>query len=333
MQQDARVGGPSPVGSVAVVVPCRNELATLPALLASIEGQTRRPERVVVADGVSTDGTREWLEAAARDRPWLQVVDNPARQISAALNRAVAAAHSEVVARMDAHATYAPDFLEAVVRVFDERPEVVAVGGAMTSVGQGSWGRSIATVLSRPVGMGGARHRVGGEGGPVDHAFSPAYRRDALLAAGGFDEAFLANEDFELDVRLRAEGGTVWLEPTARCTWRVREHPVALSRQMFRYGSFKARTLLVHPDSLRLRQLVPPALIVGLAALTIGSRRLGGSAGLVYLLAAGSAGASAARADGTSRWRAAAAVPVIHLSWGAGLLAGLVAHRSARTSA
>jgi succinoglycan biosynthesis protein ExoA len=314
-----------PDTAVSVVVPARNERTALPLLIAAIERQTRPPREVVVADGMSEDGTREWLREAQRSRPWLTVLDNPRRQISPALNLAVAATTSPIVARMDAHATYAQDYLERVAAVFAGRPEVVAVGGAMTSVGRGAWGQAIASVLRRPFGLGGARHRVGGAGGPVDHVFSPAYRRDPLLAAGGFDPTFLANEDFELDCRLRKRGGVVWLEDSARCSWQVRESPRALATQMWRYGFYKARTLRRHPDSLRLRQLAPPALLLTLTGTALMDRRRGALLAGGYLVAAGALGTRAAAQDGTSRWRAAAAVPLVHASWGAGLLAGAAA--------
>lgn len=313
---------PSP--AISVVVPARDERRTLPLLLDSIERQTRPPREVIVADGGSQDGTRQWLREAQRTRPWLIVLDNPRRQISPALNLAITAAAGPVVARMDAHATYAPDYLERVGAVFAQRPDVVAVGGRMATVGHGVWGAAIASVLRRSFGLGGARHRVGGASGPVDHAFSPAYRRDAVLAAGGFDAGLLANEDFELDCRLRKQGGVVWLESAAACSWQVRETPLALARQMWRYGFYKAETLRRHPDSLRSRQLAPPALLLGLAAAGLLGRRQAAVVAGSYLGIAGALGAHAAGQDGTSRWRAASAVPVVHVSWGAGLLAGAV---------
>ncbi len=314
---------------VSVVVPARNERNTLPVLIEAIERQTLAPFEVLVADGESDDGTRAWLIEAGRTRPWLRTVDNPQRTISHGMNAAIAQASGDIVARMDTHAIYAPDYLAEVVSVFQSHPEVVAVGGAMATEGKGPWGRAIASVLSRPFGLVGAKHRVGGEGGPVDHAFSPAYRRTAVQDAGGFDPAFLANEDFELDQRLRKNGGVVWLHTGAKCTWFVRESPKALAKQMFNYGFFKARTLRVHPDSLRMRQLAPPVLIALLASITLVNRRAGLATTTAYLGAAGGLGARAARADQTSAWRAAVAVPVVHLGWGAGFYAGLVKHRRA----
>ena len=310
--------------SVSVVVPTRNEAVRLPALLDSIEAQTWVPVEVIIVDGMSTDGSRDWLANVATSRPWMAVVDNPARNIPAALNTGLRRARGDLVARMDTHADYAPDYIEALVRVLQRRVEVVGAGGAMDSAGRGRWGQAIAAVLRRPVGMGGAPHRVGAEEGPVDHVFTGCYRRAALLQVGGFDQRLLANEDFELDTRLRKAGGTVWLVPQARSLWYVPESLPALARKMFRYGRFKAMTLRMHPESIKVRQLAPPSLLVGLLGLGVVRPQWGVTATGVYLGAAAAAGARAGAADDASPWRAAMVPPVVHLCWGAGLLAGLV---------
>jgi cellulose synthase/poly-beta-1,6-N-acetylglucosamine synthase-like glycosyltransferase len=289
-----------------------------------LEQQTWQPSEVIVADGCSTDGSREWLARAAEERPWLTVVDNLDRTVPAAMNAALAAATGDFVARMDAHADYAPDHIETLVKVLLQRPDVVSAGGAMASAGNGPWGRAIASSLSRRIGLGGARHRVGGTGGPIEHVFTGCYRRPALAAAGGYDERLLANEDFEMDARLRSAGLVVWLHPEARSTWYVRETVPALAKQMWRYGHFKALTLRLRPESLRLRQLAPPALVVLLVALLATLPLTGAIALAGYLAAAGGAGALAARADGAPAWRGAVVPPVVHLSWGVGLLLGAV---------
>jgi hypothetical protein len=96
---------------------------------------------------------------------------------------------------------------------------------------------------------------------------------------------------------------------------------------MWRYGFYKALTLTMHPGSLRARQLAPPALLLSLLAATLVRPRSGAALALAYASVAGAAGARAARSDGASAWRAAVVVPVVHLSWGAGLLAGGLTHR------
>ena len=307
-----------------MVIPVRDELERMPHLLACIEAQSLPPDEVVVADGRSSDGTRAWLEGALAGRPWLSVVDNPQRTVPAGLNQALRVATGELVARMDAHADYHPDYLAQLVRVLVADPEVVVAGGAMDTRGRGPWGHSIAAVLRRRVGLGGARHRIGGAGGPVEHVFTGCYRRRAVLHVGGYDERLLANEDFELDTRLRHRGGLVWLEPRATCTWYVRETIPALARQMWRYGYYKAGTLRLHPTSVKARQLLPPGLILGLLGLTLTRRRWGVVASCLYVGAAAAAGAHAARSDGAAAWRGALVPVVVHICWGSGLLAGIV---------
>lgn len=309
--------------SVSVVVPTRNEVVHLPTLLDAIEAQTWAPIEVIVVDGMSTDGSRGWLAGATTSRPWMTVVDNLARSIPAALNTGLRRARGDLVARMDTHADYAPDYIEALVGVLQRHAEVVGAGGAMDTSGRGRWGQAIAAVLRRPVGMGGAPHRVGADEGPVDHVFTGCYRRTALLQVGGFDERLLANEDFELDTRLRKAGGTVWLVPQARSIWYVPESLPALARKMFRYGQYKAVTLRIHPESIKARQLAPPSLLLGLLGLSCLRPRWGVTATGVYLGAAAAAGARAAAVDAAPSWRAAVVPPVVHLCWGAGLLVGL----------
>jgi hypothetical protein len=260
------------------------------------------------------------------------VLDNPDVVIPAALNRAVAATTAEIVARMDAHAQYAPDYLECIIKVLASRPDVAGAGGAMRTEGSGPWGEAIAAVLRSRWALGGAPHRIGGAGGPVDHVFCTAYRRDVVIAAGGWDAHLLANEDAELDYRVGATIGPIWLEPRAQSTWMTRTSPTALARQMWRYGFFRARTVHLHPTSLRVRHLAPVMVAGGLALGLVVRPRWGMRATALYLTAGGTVAAVTASGAGASRWRAAVALPIVHLAWGSGMLIGLVRHRGATSA-
>ncbi|MCY7396082.1 MAG: glycosyltransferase family 2 protein [Nocardioides sp.] len=327
--------------SVDVIVPLRNEAHTIPAFLAMLRAQTLPPRTVIVADGMSEDASRTLLRAAQERMPELRlrIIDNPERIVPAALNACLREVGSAVVARMDTHAEYDPEYLATVVQCLAERPDVAGVGGAMSTRGRGVWGQAIASTLRRPWGLGGARHRVGGASGPIPHVFSGCYRTEALRSIGGWDERFHANEDFEADTRLREAGHQLWLEPRARSTWFVRESPSKLAVQMWRYGYFKALTLRLHPDALQVRQLAPPALVVVLVAGSLVDRpRTVGVAG-IYLSLTAVLGARASAQDGSSMIRGAVVPAIVHLSWGSGLLAGLftfwrparAGHRESRT--
>jgi succinoglycan biosynthesis protein ExoA len=329
--KSVRNEGARELPSVSVIVPARNEIGNIRDLVACIERQTVAPLEVLVMDGCSTDGTWELLEDLARTRPWLRPVRNPDTITPAALNIGFTQSNGTIVARMDTHAHYPADYIETALRTFAEHPEVWAVGSAMATVGVGEWGRAIATVLSRPFGLGGARHRVGGRGGPVEHVFTGVYVRERVIQAGGFDTALLANQDYELDYRLRMLGGTIWLEPSLRSDWHAKESPTALLRQMSRYGYYKALTLRRHPRSLRPRQLAPPLVVALLLSSAVTRAPWVIRLSALYLAGAAGVGAMAGRQDGASPWRAGLTVPLVHLAWGGGLLAGLLRHNLART--
>jgi GT2 family glycosyltransferase len=314
--------------TLSVVVPVLDERPHLPALLASLRAQTRVPDEVLVVDGGSTDGTREWLAAeATRYRSWLVVVDNPQQWVGAAMNLGIAQARGDLVARMDAHARYAPDYLSRLVEALLARPEAAGAGGVYTMTGTSPTGRAIAAVTSSPIALGGAAHRTAREGRWVEHVGTGMYRRPVLEAVHGFDPSFRANEDFELDHRIGLVGGRIWLEPSARFESVARSSLGALARQMGRYGFYKARTVVTHPRSLRVRQVAPPLLILGLTAATALRPRAGAAALAAYVAAAAAAGVAVTRRAGARPTVVTPAVlPVVHLSWGGGFYAGLVRH-------
>src|SRR5689334_12482836 len=101
---------PSPL--VSVILPCRNEAGYIEDCLQSILAQ-EVPDgdfEIHVADGVSNDGTREFLERFCAENPKVRMLNNPRRIVSTGLNAALREARGEVIVRMDAHTVYAPDY-------------------------------------------------------------------------------------------------------------------------------------------------------------------------------------------------------------------------------
>lgn len=318
---------------VSVVVPCRNEMVYLDEFFNALAAQSRPPDEILVVDGMSEDGSTEWLGARASDDHRVVLLNNPERTVPTAMNLGIDAASGDLVARMDVHAIYADDYLERLVSLLEERLEVAGVGGTYVMRGRGPWGSAIAAVLSHPVGLGGAPHRTGRVAGPVAHVGTGVYRRSALLEVGGFDPDMLANEDFELDYRLRRAGQVIWLEPDARFTSFSRPGPNALARQMWRYGFYKARTLVLHPGSLKPRQTAPPALIGMCLVASIVNGRWARRVIGAYLVGSAAVGAGIARRRRASPVRGAVVLPLVHLVWGAGVLVGLPTHAVRRVRA
>lgn len=310
--------------SVSVVIPVRDEAAHIRAAVESVLSQGYPGTlEVVVADGASTDGTADVVRAMGA-RP-VRVVENPTGRTPSGLNAAIAAATGEVIVRCDAHAELPPGYVETSVRRLLETG-ADNVGGIQAAEGVTPMQRAIAHAMSSRVGVGDATFHYGGEPGPTDTVYLGVFRRSALERVGGFDEALDRNQDYELNVRIRESGGIVWFDPTLRVTYRPRSTLGALARQYHQYGRWKRRVLAMHPGSLRWRQLVPPAFVLGLAgsAVLLAVRNpLGWVAPGAYGALVVSAGLG--RAVGTRDAAALLMPPVLatmHVSWGLGFLRG-----------
>lgn len=258
-------------GRVSVIVPCRNEAAHIDAFIASALAQQLPPGttlELLVADGASDDGTRAQLAAWAVREPRLRVLDNPRRITSAALNLAAQAASGEIVVRMDVHTTYEPDYVQQCLQALAETG-AACVGGPWQPVGRGWPQAAIAAAFSSRFGSGGAASRRLDYSGPVDTVYLGAWPRAALLAAGGFDEALVRNQDDELALRITRGGGRIWQSAAIRSRYEPRASFAALFRQFWQYGYWKVPVIRKHRLPASPRHLVPVA-FVGVLALLAG---------------------------------------------------------------
>src|SRR5579864_5749628 len=151
---------------VSIVLPCRNEAENIIDCLHSILEQ-EPPEggfEVLVADGMSTDGTRELLDEIAANFPQIRVLNNPGRIVSTGLNAAIRAARGDIIIRMDAHTTYAPDYVQQCLAVMDETG-ADNVGGPMQTHAETFLEEVVRAVFHSPFAVGGARsHNASYEG-------------------------------------------------------------------------------------------------------------------------------------------------------------------------
>ncbi len=259
---------------VSVIVPCYNEQSTIPLLLEALREQTypRAEMEVVIADGLSTDGTRNAIAAFQKDFPDLcvRVVENAKRVIPSGANRAIEAARGEIIIRLDAHSTPYPDYVENSVKAHAEGRGANVGGVWEIRPGAETWiAKSIAVAAAHPLGVGDALYRHTKRAAEVDTVPFGSFRRTLIEQVGLFDESLLSNEDYEFNARVRKAGGKIWLDPSIRSIYFARSTLLELMRQYWRYGFWKWRMLRRYPETLRWRQALPPLFVVSLIVLAV----------------------------------------------------------------
>lgn len=259
---------------VSLIIPCFNEEKTITHLLESIVAQTYPLSdlEVILVDGLSTDATRAQISLFQNGHPQiiLRVIDNPRRIIPAALNLAIQAARGELIVRMDAHTIPAPDYVARSVADFDAGKGEDIGGVIDIRPGSDSWiGRSIAVATRHPLGVGDAKYRWATVAGYADTVAFGLYAKSTFDKLGLYNEDLLVNEDYEMNARLRASGGRIWINPEIRSTYYSRPDLRSLSRQYFVYGFYKFRMLQKFPQTLRWRQALPPVFVFGILMLLL----------------------------------------------------------------
>jgi glycosyltransferase involved in cell wall biosynthesis len=323
---------PLPRPFVSVILPCRNERGHIEASLRSVLNQ-EPPQggfEIIVADGVSTDGTREYLQELAARHSKLRVLTNGGRIVSRGLNAAIRAARGEVIVRMDAHTIYAPDYIKQCLKVLEETG-ADNVGGPMRTRAEAYTERAIRAAFHSPYAVGGARSHSPDYEGYVDTVIYGCWKKEVFSRVGYFDEELVRNQDDEHNLRIVRAGGKVYQSRQIRSAYQVRGSLAALFAQYMQYGYWKVLVIRKHDMPASLRHLVPGAfvasLIVSILLAWFWSPGLWVTAALAGWYAAFIAFASVVTAAKTE-WALLPLLPVVfgcfHFGYGYGFLRGII---------
>ena len=258
------------IPTVSIIVPCRNEQAHIHARVRSILRQDLPPEEfeIIVADGMSGDGTRDILQQLAAEAPCLRVIDNPGRIVSTGLNTAIRVARGSVIVRMDAHTEYASDYVRQCLTVLRETG-ADNVGGPARTKSQGTLQSAICVAYHSPFAVGGARfHQVEYEG-YVDAVPYGCWPRKVFDQIGLFDEELVRNQNDEFNLRLTWVGGKIWQSPRIQSWYRPRSSLRCLFRQYMQYGYWKVRVIQKHRMPASVRHLLPGSFALVLIVLPL----------------------------------------------------------------
>jgi succinoglycan biosynthesis protein ExoA len=329
----AASGGGERIGRISVISPMRDEAAHVEAFVADLAAQDFDGElEVLVADGGSVDDSAALLRAAAeRAGIAIAVLDNPAGWVSPGLNACIAAAHGDLIVRLDCHSRYPSDYLRRCAELAAQTG-AWNVGGRVIADGATPMERAVACAMSSPFGgIGWTRMDASSDPVEVDTVTFGAFRPAAFEQAGGYDEQLVRNQDDELNLRLRAAGGRIVLDPTLEVRYRPRGSLGGVWRQYYGYGLWKVPVMLKHRQVLTARSMAPLGLIGSLALLTAAAplsataRRLlvaelalyvAGMVGFAFLAA------RARREPVALVARVAATFPAFHFGYGVGMAVG-----------
>jgi glycosyltransferase involved in cell wall biosynthesis len=311
--------------SISIIIPCRNEAGCIAEVLDSILAQDLEgfTWEVLIADGMSNDGTREILGRYSRREPRIRVIDNFRRAVPCGLNAAIREARGEIILRMDAHTSYAPDYVRRCVETLLETG-AANVGGPARTKPRGYWGRAIAAAYHSPLACGGARFHNPDYEGWADTVPYGCWRKSTLIELGLFDEALVRNQDDELNLRLCRSGGRIWQSPAIVSWYQPRDSLGRLVHQYFQYGFWKVAVIRKHRMPASWRHLVPASFVLAAVLLPLVSLKLWAAMLALYLLACLAGATLASRRHG---WSLLPALPLVffgyHFSYGSGFLTGL----------
>ena len=252
----------SPKAEISVILPVLNEEKYLEDAVNAILAQKFDGKlEVILAVGPSHDKTLEIAQRLHRIDSRIIVVENPTGRTAAGLNLAIAASQYSIIVRVDGHANIPSNYCQLVSEIL-ESSGAVNVGGVMAAQGQSLFERSVALAMRSPFGVGASRFHTGGKAGEVDTVYLGAFRKEALIAVGGFDERFTRAQDWELNFRLRQAGGVVYFDPRLVVTYRPRSTVKALAKQYFEYGRWRRVVSRRHQGTINYRYLAPPFTVV-----------------------------------------------------------------------
>jgi succinoglycan biosynthesis protein ExoA len=255
---------------VSVILPCRNESGYIEDCLKSILAQEPPAGgfEVIVADGVSNDGTREFLERFSLENPKVRLLNNPGRIVSTGLNAALREARGQVIVRMDAHTVYAPNYIKQCLAVLNETG-ADNVGGPMRTTATTYKERAVRAVFHSPFAVGGARSHAPDYEGYVDTVIYGCWRKSIFDRVGNFDEDLVRNQDDEHNLRICRNGGKIYQSPRIRSWYHVRDSFKAVFRQHMQYGYWKVLVIRNHRLPASIRHVVPAAFVGTLGLLLI----------------------------------------------------------------
>ena len=260
---------------VSVVIPALDAAATIAGTLNALRVQAGAPEfEVIVVDNGSRDETAEIARACGA-----RVRHEARRGPAAARNCGLRGAAGSVVAHLDADTVPSRKWLAEIFAPFASSAETIVAGNTLCYPP-----RTAAERYAQAAGLHSAERAIARAEFPFAPSLNMAVRRDAALAAGGWNDALLTGEDVDFSHRLLKRGAArIFYCEKAVVYHRTRSDARALRRQAAGYGGGVADLYRLYPGEIRWdagKTLRMAGLVAGRSALALAAAA-GAKAGLV----------------------------------------------------
>ena len=244
--------------SVSFILPILNEERDLENCVSAILQQDYLGSiEIILALGPSIDKTTQIANTIAAGDTRIKLVDNPTGQTARGLNLAIKSSSYEIICRIDGHSEIDRTYIKTAVLIMQETG-AVNVGGLMYANSEFGLQRTIAQAMRSKLGVGPSKFHTGGKAGASDTVYLGVFKKSAIIAAGGFDERYIRAQDWELNHRMRKQGGLIWFDPRLIVTYRPRNSFSKLAKQYFQYGRWRRVIARQHPQTVNYRYLAPP---------------------------------------------------------------------------
>ena len=253
------------INPLSIIIPIRNECNFISNALDSIINQdfSRYNLEIIIADGMSDDGTREIIQNYHDKYPNIKIIDNPGRIVPTGFNRALNVAKGEIIIRIDGHTLIDTDYIKNCVELIDKEG-AMNVGGLINAKGTSYFDKIVSIATSSRFGIGNAQFHFSKEGKWVDTVYLGTWKREVFEKIGGFDEELVRNQDDEFNFRLIQNGGKIWLDPSIKSVYYPRNSLKKLFKQYFQYGFYKVRVMQKRRGFASWRHLAPGAFVLSL---------------------------------------------------------------------
>ncbi|MBO7134717.1 MAG: glycosyltransferase family 2 protein [Bacteroidales bacterium] len=255
---------------VSVIIPCRNEEKYIKNCIDSIMQQDYDKEYVeyIFVDGMSSDKTREIIAAYSSQHSNIRMIDNPDMYVPYALNTGIKNATGQIVIRLDAHSSYSSNYISTLSKKLIElKADNVGCVCNTDVLNKTPKALAIKEVLMSPFGVGNSSFRTGTDKiMEADTVPFGCYNREVFEKFGYYNTKLIRNQDIELNKRIKAKGGKIYLIPDALCTYYARETFGAIAQNNYRNGLWNILTVKITNNfsSLSLRHFIPLIFLLSL---------------------------------------------------------------------